>query len=324
MKKNDWIAIVNLVVALVLCAVMLGKPQLLQEPKACMALYCFMLFYACVVSIINLVSYRRVLINPSSEIERVHTQGLFDVALLTMIGSILAIGALLWYCYQYGWTVENINRILIWLGVLELPVLMVILLICCKVHGFKGKVSTLLKEKLNPVIMKNYWGFCNFILISVLVVNVSSLFTAFTKEHLNIAFIVDIIFVVSLAFVTVMLKEVILNELYQVEEEEQRYFYLDMLKGCGDVIGVMLLLIPFIAATCIGFCGGLLFSAEDFQESMQTVLAVIAAFQDIILMFLISNHIRLLKTYVRLQTGATCFSAIESESKENQSKVKEI
>lgn len=74
MKKNDWIAIVSLVVILVLCAVMLGKPQLLQEPRACMALCCFMLFYACVVSVINLVSYRRVLINPSSEIERVHTQ----------------------------------------------------------------------------------------------------------------------------------------------------------------------------------------------------------------------------------------------------------
>ena len=324
MKKNDWIAIVSFVVALVLCAIMLGKPQLLQEPMACIALYCFMLFYACVVSIINLVSYRRVLINPSSEVERVHTQGLFDVALLTMIGSILAIGALLWYCYQYGWTVENINRILIWLGVLELPVLMIILLICYKVHGFKKKVDTILKEKLNPVITKSYWGFCNFILVSVLVVNVNSLFTVFTKEYLNIAFVADIIFMVSLAFVTVTLKEVILNELYQVEEEEQRYLYLDMLKGCENVIGVMLLLIPFTAATCIGFCGGLLFSAEDFQESMQIVLAVIAAFQDIILMFLISNHIRLLKTYVRLQTGATCFSAIESESKENQRKVKEI
>lgn len=82
-----------------------------------------------------------------------------------MIGSILAIGELLWYCYQYGWKVENINRILIWLGVLELPVLMIILLICYKVHGFKKKVDTILKEKLNPVITKSYWGFCNFILV---------------------------------------------------------------------------------------------------------------------------------------------------------------
>lgn len=324
MKKNDWIAIVSLVVVLVLCAVMLGKPQLFQESRACMTLCCFMLFYICVISMIRLISYKRILANPSSEIERMHTQGLFDVALLAIIGSTLAIGVLLWYVFQHGWTMENVNRAFIWLEVLVLPVLAVILWICCKVHGFEKKVYTVLKEKLNPVITNSYWGFCNFILVSVLVVNVNSLFTVFTKEYLNIVFVVDIIFVVLLAFVTVTLKDVILNELYQVEEEEQRYLYFDMLKGCGDVIGVMLLLIPFTAATCIGLCGGLLFSTEDFQESMQIVLAVIAAFQDMILVGLIGNHVRLLKTYVRLQTGDTKSSAAESESKENQSKVKEI
>lgn len=313
MKKKDWMLIVNLVAVLVLCTVIFGKPQLLQEPKSGMLLCCFMLFYVCVISIVNFVSYRKVLANPSSEIERVHTQGLFDVALLAIIGSTLAIGVLLWYVCQHGWTMENVNRAFIWLEVLELPVLAVILWICCKVHGFEKKVHTVLKEKLNLVITESYWGFCNFIVVSVLAVNVNSIFRVFTKKYLNIAFVVDIIFVVLLAYVTVRLKEVILNELYQVEEEEQRYLYLDMLKGCENVIGVMLLLIPFTAATCIGLYGGLLFSAEDFQGAVQIVFAGIAAFLDMILVGLVGNHVRLLKTHLRLQTGDTSFSSVEGE-----------
>lgn len=323
MKKKDWMVIVHLIVVLVLCAVILGKPELLQEPKSGMVLCCFMLFYVCIISMINLVSYGRVLINPSSEIERVHTQGLFDVALLAIIGSASAIGVLFWYCYQYGWTTENVNRAFIWLEVLELPVLVVILLLCCKVHGFKKKVHTILKEKLNPVITNSYLGFCNFILVSVLVVNVNSIFRVFTKKYLNIAFVVDILFVVLLAYVTVMLKDVILNELYQVEEKEQRYLYFDMLKGCENVIVVMLLLIPFTAATCIGLCGGLWFFAEDFQGAVQIVFAGIAAFQDMIFVGLVGNHVRLLKTHLRLQTGDTKSSAAESKSEENQSQIKE-
>ena len=79
------------------------------------------------------------------------------------------------------------------------------------------------------------------------------------------------------------------------------------------MIGVMLLLIPFTAATCIGLYGGLLFSAEDFQGAVQIVFAGIAAFLDMILVGLVGNHVRLLKTYLRLQTGDTSSSSVEGE-----------
>ena len=173
MKKDDWIAVVSLLVLLVLCAIMLGKPQLLQEPKSCVVLFCFMFFYACVVGIINFVGYRKVLASTSSEMEKVHMQGLSDVALITIVGSVTAVGALLWYCYQHGLTEESLNRALMWLEVLELPVLMVILLICFKVHGFGGKVHTILKEKLNPEIAKIYWGFWGLTVVVELIVNVN-------------------------------------------------------------------------------------------------------------------------------------------------------
>ena len=61
----------------------------------------------------------------------------------------------------------------------------------------------------------------------------------------------------------------------------------------------MLLLLPFIAAACIGLNSGLFSSAGNSQEAARVVFASIAAFQDIILACLVSNCIRLLKTHLK-------------------------
>lgn len=243
---------------------------------------------------------RRRLKQPISDVERMWKQMIHDWSLLILLGIVVTTIAEIVYYSQYGSTMETSDHLFAILGTFLLPILLAGLLFCWHVRGFTKKSDAIVKEMVEPILLRAYQGLWWWNLVTSFVTFGCAIVVFFFPEHAMMVFVIDFMIAFLSCILWNMLIDSFLNAVYKVEAEKS-HVYLDIIRR-GKMIANVFSALSFLTAINIFFS----IAIPNFLSLVQAVLGnapaiFIAVIQSISMLSLMVNRMEILYRYYRKQ-----------------------